>query len=1282
MAFHRSSRPRGTGDERRDIRPIWRWVLRSVVGLIASVAVAITLVVVLLHDLARPWLKRRIQDVARTAAGIEIEYGAARVDLLSGAEIQDLVVRSPAEVRSVAPELFRARRIELRWSPGALLSGGRPVVRLVAVADVSLTVTVDEGGRTSLDLLSPPHASAPAKGPEIPLSRLASTLLATAPPVSEVDLERVALTRIRTEKGAVASRTALRGLSAVAQVLPAGPGEKGWRVLTTLGRPALPLTLELEQALAGGEVRSARAAFWLTAESSSSEARAAFDLRMLEQTFAANLVVDRGIHAEGGARFDPAAARTTLTLDRLEAADGAATARASIDVSDAHQVMVHHADGDIDVARLIGWLPAGLVPVTAERARARWAMDAFAVAPAVRLSDGGAVAIDAEVSNVRTGQGSKPLRVAAAKVSARAQPGEGGAVLARGSAELTDLDVEVKDGRIAAHDLHVSFDGQRAEDGLLAGHADVTFGRLERGGSTPAAARDGRLELRVERLRPDSDHPLATRGDVGLSLAVASLDARSSKVQVIAEGLALQAHAGLEGHPPYAAQLEAPVSRLRVVRADGTAMEDAPARVDLGVDDVQLDVDNALQGRSVIHATLGLGGARVALDATKGADAVDFALHAAFPDLECVRAFLPPTLAEGAPWKRMSLAVRSEGHLQGLGGGAPTLRQETAIELARPAFRTVGAAQVSLKLRSRGTTLEEEIDADVRARALSLGDAAPHDEHATLWVSANRLRPAMEFRLATEGRATTALSGSVSFDASRRAVAYGIDGHFADLAALAPFAARASGLDAFDLSRLEVTLSAHGALLGVVQSFSPDGAVRLEPDPAVTAAMEGTTDLRLAHLRWARGDTAIEAPAVRWHGDMRSAGARRTVDSHLEIGTVHLDLGTRDVDLGGIDDTAHVTLAGRLNDPEVDLDQQLLVRSVEQNVVPEYPLGDLSVAVTASGSREGIVHLSDLKASNGRGGTELAAAGNIDLSGGRRSLSLTGALAQDLERLSGIPERFHGRGKVALDASVTSPDLRHLHVRAQVKGEDVSLAAPRSGLEVEGASGEVPVTVSLEVGEHGVAFERSHQRSPYSMLRFADQHPLLTRSGFLSIARLQTPTVTVAPLVGNLEIDQNVFSLRQFEMGIRGGNVTGQCGLEWDGPRSTLELHVRATGVQSSHGEPFDGNIAVAVSASDRTVDGRAEILRIGPRHLLDLLDLQDPLHVDPAYNRIRAALAFGYPDSLRLVFDHGFASAHLQLGGLARLVSIADLRGIPMGPIVDKLLARILSEPDTTEMQ
>jgi hypothetical protein len=145
--------------------------------------------------------------------------------------------------------------------------------------------------------------------------------------------------------------------------------------------------------------------------------------------------------------------------------------------------------------------------------------------------------------------------------------------------------------------------------------------------------------------------------------------------------------------------------------------------------------------------------------------------------------------------------------------------------------------------------------------------------------------------------------------------------------------------------------------------------------------------------------------------------------------------------------------------------------------------------------------------------------------------------------------------------------------------------------------------------------------------------------------------------------------MNQLEMGVRGGRITGQCVLDWQGKHSTLEARVRATGVQSSRGEPFDGHAAMVISGKDRSINGRAEILRIGNRHLLDLLELGDPHHADPATNRIRYALTLGYPKHVRMRFNHGFGRVSIEMGGLARLISIDEIRGIAMGPIVDSAI-------------
>jgi hypothetical protein len=44
----------------------------------------------------------------------------------------------------------------------------------------------------------------------------------------------------------------------------------------------------------------------------------------------------------------------------------------------------------------------------------------------------------------------------------------------------------------------------------------------------------------------------------------------------------------------------------------------------------------------------------------------------------------------------------------------------------------------------------------------------------------------------------------------------------------------------------------------------------------------------------------------------------------------------------------------------------------------------------------------------------------------------------------------------------------------------------------------------------------------------------------------------------------------------------------------------------------------------------------------------------------------------VRLVFNHGFAGVKVTFGGLASLVRIDELRGIPMGPIIDKVMAKL----------
>jgi hypothetical protein len=1075
------------------------------------------------------------------------------------------------------------------------------------------------------------------------------------------------VTILRTERGAVVDRIELKGFGASVTTMPASPA-RGWRALVSLGSPAAPLDLQLTRSSAPAS-GSARARLWLTLDATSVAASAKLDLRMVDQTFAPSVSADHWFHAEAAARFDAAAGRTEVTIDHTEAGDGAASAEASIEIPDTGDPLVRRAQGEIDGARLLRWVPAGLVPLTAEKARLRYQIDSLAAGATPRLAKGGSALVDAELANV-DGTAGGPIHVDGAKLSVHAEPTEAGGIAGRGSVQLAGLRLASGEQRVAASKVDVDLDGQQEPGGALTVHVGAHLEGMTVEGPSSVAAPKVHVDLRVQGLRIGADDPLTTQGDIALALDSPSLDARSPAARVDADGFTLRAHTRLDGHAPYALETETSASRLRVLGPDDAPLLDSSARIDANVRDAFVDLARPLASRAVVHTAIDLGDAKTSFDATKERDAVAFTLRVAVPSLGVVRPFLAPALATRAPWEQMTIDARSTGRVEHLFGGAPVVQETSDLTVERAAFDDVAARSVSLKLRSTGSALAQDASAELRTQGLTIGGGAPSDDHMTLSATVDRDKRSLRADLATEGRVAAKIAVSASFDASRRAVPYTVDAHLAGLAPLAPLLAKVHGLEAFDVSQLEVGLASHGAVLGAVADVGRDGALKLEPHLSRTAGVEGSVDLHVAHFHWEHGDNAVIAPKIVWHGDLHAAETRRTVASHLELDSVHLDLGPKDVDLNGVRDDSTAVVTGDLAEPQTSLTERTTLGEVVQDVVPAYPIGDVTFALVADRESNGLVHVSNLNLGNGAGGTTVALSGNVELGAGRHTLSVSTTVAQDLAHLARVPDRFAGHGTLTVEASVVSPDLSLLRVRASMKAHDVTASMRHAGLALEGANGEVPITVTLVVDKDGVALARDEAPSPYSMLRFTDQHPLMNRSGFLSITRLATPLVTIAPLVGNLEIEQRAISLRQFEMGIRGGSITGQCGLNLDGAKSTLELHVRATGVQSSHGEPFDGNIAVIVSAGDRTVEGRAEVLRIGERHLLDLLDMQDPTHVDSAMNRIRTALLFGYPDRLRLVFDHGFASAKLELGGLAQLVSIGELRGIPMGPIVDKFLA------------
>ena len=1221
----------------------------------------VSALVVVLRSLDRPWLKRHLVAMARQNTGLDVDWTATHVSIFSGLRIDRLTVMTPPALRAVTPELVRVDGLTVTWTARSLVAG-TPRFGALRAESVALTLVRDAAGRTSLTTIEP-HGDGKPAPPEqrsTPPSKQAADALAGPPPVGRIDVEHATVTVLAQSAGAPRERLRVDGIALHATLKQAG---RAFALAAELGTPEAPLVLTIDRTRDGAAAGEARARLAAQLAASPAEATAKIDLEVLSQTLAPETKVKEVAHLEADARFGDG--RVHVTVHKTRVGDGAATTEAELELPDGGAPRVVHAEGTIDLPRVLALLPSSLVPVEAERAHLTYRVD------------GMRASVEGELGRVRVLGARGNIVADGGKLSITARP-EGGATVVHAVVPLESLSLP----GVAAEKLHATVDGRLAADGALSGDARVKLGAVRASGKTRASISDGELVVHAESLRVDPATPLRTTGDVKVELGAASVDAVAGTTHVVADGVDVAARAAPNGKPPYSLSLLAPIARLRVSEGRGKPLVDAPVRLSVMAADLRPDLTKPRRSGGVATIELTLGALHATVDATKWAEAVDYKLRADAGSL----ALIAPLVAHDkwqAPWDKMSLTVASEGRVERF--SAPSLREHTTLALQHAAWKgpngSVAADRLELEATSNGNAVKHELSATIRTRALRVDGASQGDAALDAKVRFDARAPSAHVVVATVGDAgpKLKLDAALGFVRARRAVTWDVDAAVSRLSSLAPLTQ--GGLSGFDFDNLAVALKGAGSFTGLVRDVDGKGRVRVEPDPLRTLAADGGFDLAVDALDWSRGDRELGVPHARWSAKLSTEGTVRKVHGLLTVDSLELDFGDHELVFRDLRDDIEASIDGDLRAGIAALDHRLAVKKISQDFAAPYRLGDVTLNVRANRDADGVVHIAEISLGNRAGGSTLTMRGGLDAGRERRSLALRGELKQDLSRLWAVPQQLQGRGTASVQLRLSSGNLRTYHVLAAVRVAGATVELPKSNIKIESMDGEIPLTADLVADADGMHLLHSTDINAYSELRFADQHPLLSRPSFLSIAKITTPFISIAPLAGNLRVDDNIISLNQLEIGVRGGRVTGQCIVDWrGGSDAKVQMRVRASDVKSSHGEPFDGNAAIDLSTKDRSVDGRAEILRIGKRHLYDLLDLDDPHHSDAAINRVRRALALGYPDHVRLTFKHGFADARIAFGGLARLIRVDDIRGIPMGPLIDRILSPLKHREEDEE--
>ena len=811
------------------------------------------------------------------------------------------------------------------------------------------------------------------------------------------------------------------------------------------------------------------------------------------------------------------------------------------------------------------------------------------------------------------------------------------------------------------------------------------------------------LGLRVDQLHPNWAQPALARLDLG----VASTRLTGPGRRIRSDGMRLEVDARVIDPQHMSADINMPVQRLDV--ALGKEIKLALRKLNLGIEIADAVLPSAdpsrADARLTLHTQIGKLNGRLAKLQLSGL-ALGLKLEAS------LAAGQAGDLRSQINVGKLRIASGEQGpRLAALQKGQLNLKVDRLeLNLNRPLasrvklrmdgrFQTVGLDQgtdfgipnLLLQVDARGRH-HLAAGLDLQLSPEQVGGRKLHVQPTiSLRTQANLLKPSAKLQLSLkgEGGPKLDLDAQAAFVRQSTNLKWQVSAHAERLGLLGellPAAWTASlGLD---LSDLRLDLQTDGQARGLIERF--DGPVPLMAKrPERSAVGEANLSLELEGLSLQTGGLGLSAPDLKLKLSGKRSSEKMEADLHLSGPQLNLKTGDQAIALQGLEQNIRVDGHSQPQAGQVRLDWTTQLGLLEQNIITGYPVADARFTLKASVDRLASVRLDALDLNNPAGGThfELTAAvdrlqqllthqpqGRIQ---GRQALSLSGVLTQTLDRVQVLGENSQLSGRVKVPFQVESGDLKAFRLAAQIEAQKVNLDLPDAGISLKGLRGRIPLVEDLAREADGsMRLLAGPPGNPYSRARFADVHPFLRGDHFLSIDQVQVLGETIGPLAGNLRVHWGSLVIEQLQLAYRSGKISGQLAADYGSPNPSLHFKGNVTGLKPSQSQDvLDANATLDFSPDPLALSGRVQIVRIGRQHLLDLLNRLDPYQENVEVNRARLGLKVGYPKFLRLHMRDGFLSAKLELGGVAGVVRIDEIRGIALGPLLQRYVAPVLGK-------
>lgn len=1226
-------------------RRLWRWLTLGVGALVGLVGALLLGLWLLLSQLDHPWVKARVVAACRDQLGLGIDYDGVTVSLRHGVRARSLRLLTPPPLAAGAADFVRLEGLDLRAPLWRFALGQLDIERL-ALGRVEIALVRDAAGRTTLSELFPEPPEPEPSEPSRPSQLLAELPRAT---IDSLVVEAIAVRAVELGPDGTQSSVALGDMRASGEVHSQGRGLLG----TTLALSGDPLVLQLIEPSGTRRAEAALSIELGAPADASVELRARLALReqdLVPAFSASSLSSGELLALDATATFDAAAGKTSLSVAPLRAFGDAVALDAQGELLDQNGLS----------ARLGG--TAHLALAGSPLALPGLGLESLAMdATARELSwDGARLTGDIDA---RGRLGELSLEREASRVRL-----EEVTLLALGTFEPTG-------GRL--HATLGAAGAELAQGGAVAALADVSL-------ILGASARDAAGAQQLETSATLSLDTARVSDGSGGALAIAQPRLRS-----VARGPTAELAAG---RVPW---LELDLSAVSLTQSGGgqRALLERPSASAV-VERLVLDESSATGARGDATLALRLPSVRVSEGRQTTARARGLELSASTPlALDSLKGSLVLESLAAQDRKLGGLALELEVTSPlAWGPGAGGAQALARGRLAR--FDVGGASGALEELRVLGSRAEQDrygLELDARGTRLSVAGQAlpPLQASVRAQVAPSDGSSTLTANLAGARGGSLKLETSARFDRGTEVLSYDLGVSARELES---FAEAASGLDRraarLNLQGARLSASARGTFGGVLRT-GPSGWPEPAPNPLRTARGQQSAQVELEGLDYRGASGSLRVPRLAFELDSKSGdGGRGNASARLSIPALELDGGGSSLRLGGLTQELSASFERAPDQGIVDVNTSLELASAAQSFAPGVPVRDLRLTSRVQIDRLRSIFLRELSLDNPASGSGLRAAGTLELLAqagqqsnatlaGREALFFEGRLAQRLEPFEKLGIASHASGSLEVPFRLESGALLGYRLLAALEAQRVSWVSADGALALEGLTGTIPVVEEFALLESGPVISAGPRTSPLSDTRFFDVHPFLAGHDYITADSIRFGAMQpLGPIAANVRLERSDFLIDQLQAGYSGGQIVGQVRVAYRDGDPIVRMRLNATGVRSGKKqEVFDANTALTFVPRAMTLEGKAQIVRASREHLEDILDVIDPFHESANANRVRRGLALGYPKFVRFALHDGAVDTKVELGGLAELVRIDEIKAVPLGPILQKYVAPALAD-------